>query len=307
MHVAVAVVGFRNPRDLARCLAALEASTHTDFEVVICENGGPAAYTVLGERLPHALVGGQPVKIVLAPGNLGYGGGINVCMAHSEHADAWWILNPDTSPEPGAMAALVSRLSLGDCDLVGGVVFFPGGMVESYCGHWDAWLARPASIGWGRDISEPVDTAWVERIAGYFSGASMLASRRFRQVTGPFREDYFLYCEEVEWCRRGVGRGMRLGFTSEARVLHYQGSTTGSVADIRQRPRMPLYLDNRNKLLLTRDLFPAALAPAALAALGFLFLRCARRGAWRQFLFGVQGWLAGLRDERGFPPWWTDR
>jgi N-acetylglucosaminyl-diphospho-decaprenol L-rhamnosyltransferase len=307
MHVAVAIVGFRNPKDVRQCLEALKASTHENFEVVICENGGPAAFADLCETLPRALGGGQPVRVVLAPHNLGYGGGVNVCMANSEAADAWWILNPDTSPEPNAMAALVSRLAVGDCDLAGGIVYFPDGTVASYCGHWAPWLARPTSIGWGRDISEAVNVAAVERLATYFSGASMLASRRFRQTTGPFREDYFLYCEEVEWCLRGRSRGMRLGFTPEARVLHFQGSTTGSVVDHRKRPRMPVYLDNRNKILVTRDHFPMALLVASLAACAFLFLRCARRGAWRQLLFGIQGWMAGLGNERGVPSWWGGR
>jgi hypothetical protein len=47
MHVAVAIVGFRNEGDIVRCLGALEASTHRDFEIVICENGGPEAYARL--------------------------------------------------------------------------------------------------------------------------------------------------------------------------------------------------------------------------------------------------------------------
>jgi hypothetical protein len=239
----------------------------------------------------------------MAARNLGYGGGINVCMANSADADAWWILNPDTMPEPGAMAALVARLALGDCDLVGGVVYFPDRIVESYCGHWTKWLARPESVGWGRGVDEPIDASWVEGHACYFSGASMMASKEFRRRNGSFREDYFLYCEEVEWCLRGKGLGLRFGFAPNARVLHFQGTTTGSVQDIRKRPRMPMYLDCRNKILLTRDLYPRALASAAAAGLMFLCLRCLRRGALRQLLYGIQGWIAGLRNERGTPLW----
>ena len=225
LHVAVTIVGFRNSKDVRRCLRALEASTHGSFEVVICENGGPAAFAELCETLPRALSGGQPVKVVLAPQNLGYGGGVNVCMAHSEAADAWWILNPDTSPEPNAMAALVSRLAVGDCDLAGGIIHFPDGRVASYCGHWDSLVGmadvdrlgqrhlRGSRCRGRRSASQPTSAA-----------LSMLASRRFRQTTEPFREDYFLYCEEVEWCLRGRSRGMRLSaFTPEARVLHLQG------------------------------------------------------------------------------------
>ena len=44
MRVAVCIVGFRNAADIANCLTALSASAHRDFQVVICENGGQAAF-----------------------------------------------------------------------------------------------------------------------------------------------------------------------------------------------------------------------------------------------------------------------
>jgi hypothetical protein len=69
---------------------------------------------------------------------------------------------------------------------------------------------------------------------------------------------------------------------------------------------MPVYLDERNKILLTRDLFANRLLVAATASFVLLFLRFARRGAWRQLLYGIQGWLAGLRNERGKPFWVSD-
>jgi N-acetylglucosaminyl-diphospho-decaprenol L-rhamnosyltransferase len=47
MHVAVVIVGFRNPGDIDACLGSLEASSHRDFEVIICENGGREAHAAL--------------------------------------------------------------------------------------------------------------------------------------------------------------------------------------------------------------------------------------------------------------------
>ena len=303
MHVAVSIVGFRNPDDILRCLSALEASRHTDFEVVICENGGRAAHEALTAVLPTSLPGGQPVRAVLASSNLGYAGGVNVCLSVAPGADAWWVLNPDTQPEPGAMAALVQRLAAGDCEIAGGTVLFPDGRVESHGGRWRAWLARPISVGYGTRLEDAIDTAAIEKSLSYFSGASMMVSRRFLETTGPMQKEYFLYCEEIEWCLRGAALGMRLGFTPAAKVVHYQGTTTGSVKNIRDRPRMPVFLDERNKILLTRDCFPSRLPVAAVAAGVFLVLRFARRGAWRQLCYGLEGWAAGVRDRRGVPGW----
>jgi len=303
LHVAVAIVGFRNREDIALCLTALASSTHADFEVIICENGGLAAYETLVESLPGALPGGQKVRAVLAPSNGGYAGGVNICLRETADADAWWVLNPDTSPEPGALAAMAKRLAMGDCEAVGCTVYLPNGKIQSHGGLWRSWLARTESIGLGEQLDAPVDVGRIEARQTYLNGASMLVGRRWVETVGMMREEYFLYCEEVEWCQRGLHLHMRLGFVPEARVLHAQGSTTGAGGDVRNRRRLPIYLSERNLMLMTRDCFPLHLPVAALAAFALLFLQYARRGAWRQLGYGLDGWQAGLRNQRGIPNW----
>lgn len=304
MRVAVAIVAFRNVEDVLGCLSALERSEHRKFEVVVCENGGAEAYERLVARLPKSLAGGQPVRALLAPGNLGYAGGVNLCIAAAPDADAWWVLNPDTEAEPAALAAMVERLARGDCEAVGSVLSMEGGTIQSLGGLWRARLARAVSLGYGEPLAALPDLApGVEGRQNYLNGASILLGRAFREAVGPMREDYFLYCEEVEWCLRARARGMRLGFAASALVLHHQGTTTGKPSDIRQHGRMPVYLNERNRLLLTRDLSPELFGTAAVMALGLIFLRFARRGAWRQLAYALDGWRAGLKNERGRPAW----
>jgi GT2 family glycosyltransferase len=303
MHVAVAIVGFRNCEDIVRCLASLERSSHSDFEVVVCENGGAAALEALQRVLPGKLAGGQPVSLFLADGNTGFAGGVNRCISASAEADAWWVLNPDTEPHPEALEALAARLAAGDCDAVGATLYLPNGTVQSYGGLWRGWLGRPISIGHGKPLDAPVERGTIERQQNYLNGASMLIGRRFWEVTGPMREDYFLYCEEVEWCLRALARGMRLAFEPRALVLHHQGATTGAGAPADRRPKTPVYLGERNRILLTRDCFPGRLLVAAPSALVQLGLRYGRLGAWAQLWYALGGWMAGLFDRRGPPGW----
>ena len=305
MHVSVCIVAFRNVPDVVACLAALARSSYADFEVLICENGGQTAYEALIAQLPATLPAGQIVRAVRAPRNLGYAGGVNVGIRETPNADAWWILNPDTLPQPQSLERLVARLQVGDCDAVGPTVYLPDGRVQSHGGRWRPWLARAVSIGHGSAHGAPPDPARIEREQNYLNGASMVIGRRFLEIVGPMREDYFLYCEEVEWCLRGLQRGIRLGYAPGADVLHLTGTTTGSYTAIRNRPQTPIYLGERNKLLTTRDRYPLRLPVAALAALAFACLRFCRARAWRQFGYAMSGLTAGLRGERG-PPAWLD-
>lgn len=303
MHVAVCIVTFRNVDDVQRCLAALARSTYADFEVAICENGGAEAFARLEAVLPKALPGGQGVRAVASDGNPGYAAGVNRCLRETPDADAWWVLNPDTDAEPEALAALVERLQAGGCDAVAGTVYTPERTIDSRAGGWRPWLGRTFSIGFGEPLDSPADVAGVERLTSYVPGCCMLLSRRFLETVGPMREDFFLYCEEVEWCLRASDHGMRFGYAPGCRVLHYKGTTTGSVGDMRNRPRGPVYLDERNKILLTWIRGPVRLITVAPSALLLLSLRFGKRRAWKQLGYALSGWLAGLRNERGKPAW----
>ncbi|KEZ15298.1 Glycosyl transferase family 2 [Sphingobium yanoikuyae] len=301
--IAICMVSFRSPEQIIACLETLAATTYPDFEVIICENGGEAAFAALTHAVSHTLPAGQRITCLLAESNLGYAGGVNLCMASRPDAQAWWILNPDTQVEPGTLGALVARLERGDCDAVGGTLYHAGGTVQAYGGRWRPALARAESIGHGASLATAPDVTTIERDMNYLLGASMMIGRHFVEQVGLMREDYFLYAEEVEWCLRGIARGMRLGFAPDALVCHNQGETTGSATSIRERPRLPIFLDERNKILVVRDTRPAMLPIAVLTSLILGILRFARRRAWRQWGYALTGWWAGIRNQRGIPNW----
>lgn len=302
-HVAVCIVSFRSVSDILRCLDGLAKSAWRDFEVIVCENGGPEAFRSLAAELPEQLAGGQAVRALAAEGNLGYAGGVNLCIKSRPDADAWWILNPDTYPSPEALAALVERLTRGDCDAVGNTLELPGGQVQSHGGLWRRSLARAVSLGYGDPSGNAPDPAAIESAQNYLNGASMLVSRHFVKVAGLMDERYFLYCEEVEWCLRAKALGLRLGFAPNGLMLHERGTSTGNSAELKERSKLSVYLGERNRLILTRDHYPALLPVAAAAALALLVLRFGRGRAWRQLGYALQGWGAGLMNRRGVPSW----
>src|SRR5580692_3257656 len=81
MQVGIVIVGFRNAADVQKCLAALENSTYREFRLIICENGGDAAYSLLKNILRSKLTGGQDVQLLKAPNNGGYASGINLAIS----------------------------------------------------------------------------------------------------------------------------------------------------------------------------------------------------------------------------------
>lgn len=301
--VAVIIVSYRSLADIAVCLAALEKSTWDRFRVVICENGGEEAFQKLRAALPERLKGGQPMELLSAPGNPGYAGGINLAMERTQPADAYWILNPDTQPEPGALEALMARLDRGGCSAVGHDLLSGDGRLASRGGIWRKWSARAISLDKGKPWQPIPDIRALERRINYITGASLLVTRGFCQRVGKMRDDYFLYCEEVEWCLRAIGRGEKLGYAPDAFVRHAQGTATGSGGTLRTQSKLAVYLMERNRILLTRDLYPAHMPVAVPLSLLHIAIKYAKAAAWRQGCYALSGWLAGLTNKRNKPDW----
>jgi GT2 family glycosyltransferase len=243
------------------------------------------------------------VSVHAAPDNLGYAAGVNSCLAATPDADGWWILNPDTLPAPGALSALVRLMQRGDVDALASLLLVDDGSIQSAGGIWRPWLARAVSIGKGRRSLDRIEWEQAQQKMNFINGAAMLITRRFLDSVGPMREDYFLYAEEVEWFVRACRKGMRLGIAMDSRVVHHQGASTGSGRSLSERPRLPIYLDERNKLLVVRDTTPWFFPVAVLTAFPLLVMRYGRTGPSPQLRHALQGWAAGIRNERGKPDW----
>ena len=301
--VAVIIVSFHSLADIVRCLAALEKSTRSRFRVVICENGGEDAYRKLRAGLPAQLETGQTIELLSAPGNPGYAGGINLAIDRTAPADAYWILNPDTQPDPGALEAMLTRLDQGDCSAVGHDLLSGDGRLASRGGLWLKWSARAISLDKGKPWQPISDVRALESKINYITGASLLVSRGFWQRVGKMREDYFLYCEEVEWCLRAIRLGEKLGYAPGAIVRHAQGTTTGSGGTLRTQSKLAVYLMERNRILLTRDLYPHLMPVTVPLSLLHIAIKYAKAGAWRQGSYALSGWLTGLANKRNKPDW----
>lgn len=326
MTVAVVAVSYCSAEDISGLIDALIGQDCHDFSIHVCENGGAPAFERLvaeiagrfGEvrrdsRPSHQpqveeiasarIVDGIVVELLKGSANHGYAGGVNACIRALE-GGAWssvWVINPDARPASGALGALLVRQAEGDYGIVGGkLVFSETGRVQAIGGIWRKWIARGLNLGFGEDVATRHDAGDIERRMDYVSGACMLVSRSFIEAIGLMREDYFLYCEEVDWCaRRG---GFRLGYAADALIDHGHGATIGSHRNRRKRSRLAVYLDERNRLLFTRNIHPAIFPVVAGIAL-VLLLQYVKAGAFTNFRHALAGWWAGIRGLEGPPPW----
>ncbi len=240
LDVAIIVVSW-NVRDyLAKCLAsAYEELRRSNLagKIWVVDNGSTDGTLDLLEDL-------FPSTTVLANGqNVGFGAANNQGMRATleDQPRYFLLLNPDTIVRPGAIAALVDWLdSTPKAGMAGGrLVYGDGRFQHSAFGFpgivqaaFDLW-PMPSRLydsrlngRYARHLYQPAGAPFrVDTILG----AAMLVRRDVAEATRGFDEDFHMYCEEIDWCRRVRNAGWEIFVVPAAEIVHYAGSSTSQV------------------------------------------------------------------------------
>ncbi len=278
--VFVVIVNYRTGRLAVDCVASL-AAERADLRggrVVIVDNcSGDDSLAVLAAAI-EARGWSSWVELIALPLNGGFAYGNNAAIARVRQIApafaAVVLLNPDTVARPGVLGRLLEPFE-GDSQLgiVGAAIADESGaltisahVMPSPLGELEAaarlgalsrLLSRHAVSPAAREGSHPCD--WV-------SGACMAIRREALEAVGPFDEGYFLYYEEVDFCRRAARAGWRCWFAADAQVVHFEGASTGIRAAKR---RLPAYwFASRRRFFLKAYGVPGLVAADAFRALG---------------------------------------
>ena len=336
--VAITIVGYRNAGDIAECLQSLaSAEAEPSFEIFISENGGAIGMDALIGRLdagdptwrptaippptaPESLKRSRNYILVRPDGgegalvhvaemkeNLGYAGGVNAWLRPLLHVSGWeavWVLNPDTRPEPDALAELAAYAWARGKGMVGSCIIRIGQSNTVFVRglSWNKLSARVIAIGQGDKLDAEPDLNKVEARLTAPSGASIYVTRHLIESIGLMDERYFLYMEELEWGERARGK---VGHAHRSRVPHKCGTTIGGTAGRAANSKLSVYLATRNVILFVRSKHPRWLPWTLLMQIGHLAIY-GSVGAFSNMRVGFMGLAAGLNGEVGRPDKFLD-
>ena len=71
----------------------------------------------------------------------------------------------------------------------------------------------------------------LSRRVGWIMGSAMFVRREAAREVGLMDERFFMYMEDVDWCRRFWEKGWEVAYVPEAKLYHYhgKGSAKGGV------------------------------------------------------------------------------
>jgi N-acetylglucosaminyl-diphospho-decaprenol L-rhamnosyltransferase len=225
--VRVVVVTWDSDEVLPGFLTSLATATSSPYEVVVADNSSPAG--------PPVVPAGA--RLLQTGGNLGYGKAAN--LGASGFAGDWLVVaNPDVEWRPDALDELLKAASrwpragcLGPAIRTPEGLLYPSarafpslgrGLGHALFGWW--WPANPWTRSYRAETGTPV-----EATTGWLSGSLMLIRREAWEQVGGFDPKYFMYCEDMDLCRRLAETGWQNVYVPSAVITHVGGHATQQV------------------------------------------------------------------------------
>jgi len=187
------------------------------------------------------------VEVLPMPRNGGFAYGNNAGLRRATELDpgffALVLLNPDAQLADGALDGLSGALRLErDIGIAGAAIANPQGGEEHSAHRWPSpfrefeTASELGIFAHRRQRQLSADVARGVHGCDWVSGACIAIRRDVFAAVGPLDERYFLYFEEVDFCRRARLAGWRCVCVPRARVTHIEGASTGIRASDRRRP-----------------------------------------------------------------------
>lgn len=241
IELSVSVISYRTPVLLKQCLEALEAErSSVDLDVTVVDNAsGDGSADMVADQFPWA-------RIIRNRRNVGFGAAHNQALRRAT-GRYWLVLNSDAAPRPGALRVLVDFLEANPRVAVAGPrLRYPDGTVQPSRRRFPTvatlfvestqiqrFIPRNLVLQRyylaDRSDDEPQEVDWLV-------GACLCVRAAAAAEVGLFDESFFMYSEELDWCRRFRAAGWRVAYVPSAEVVHLEGGS--SRLDLVARDRM---------------------------------------------------------------------
>ncbi|MBD3250920.1 glycosyltransferase [Candidatus Uhrbacteria bacterium] len=224
-RVTFVTVCYNTPHLVRLLLRGLEESgCNIPYEYLLVDNGSDGTAEMVRTRFPW-------VRVIQPGRNLGFAKANNLAFAEAQ-GEYVMLINPDLTFFPGEVERLIAFAeACPEAGVIGPRLENPNGERQETCTRFPHPLMPVFSrtflgrLPWGRralqryhmhDVSHEVPHE-----ADAIYGAAVLIRKRVLEEVGDLDERFFMYYEDVDFCRRTWEMGWKVVYAPVARFVHY--------------------------------------------------------------------------------------
>jgi GT2 family glycosyltransferase len=230
--ISVIIVNFNSKDYLAKCVRSVLTST-IPVEIFVVDNDSRDESLSL---LKESIHDGSRVQIIKNKVNAGFARANNQILPLTK-GDYILFLNPDCVIRPDTLKDLVAVMdSRSDVGITGCLIRNPDGSEQAGSRRFipTPWrsMIRVLKLSWlfHNDPESAVINLSKQPLPDQpvpmeaISGAFMLVRRKALEQVGPMDEEYFLHCEDLDWCMRFSIAGWKILFVPGIEIVHTKGA-----------------------------------------------------------------------------------
>lgn len=252
--VDVLVVNYNTAALLQPMFAACEqAAVGLDIRYWVVDNASrDDSVAVLREQYPH-------VGLEVNTQNVGFGRANNQLLKHVQ-GDYVLLLNTDAFVSPDTLTKTLAYMQANpQCGVLGVKLLGRDGVLQPSCRYfptpWNTFLARTGLSRFMPKTQMVDDMTWDHasvRECDWVPGCYYLVRRKVIDQVGLFDPLFFLYCEEVDHCKRVKAAGWQVVFYPHTTVVHIGGESAKSDSAISESGRQISALQIESEMLYFR-------------------------------------------------------
>jgi len=228
VKLSVIIVNYRGWGPLSRCLEALNCLKDADFssEVIIVDNFSNDG------KLKEFSEQRSSFRFIENTGNYGFSSGNNL-GARSSNGEYMLFLNPDTVINLPALSELIKKAEgHPEYHILSCQQEDENGKDKNPFGSFPSFRTL---TGFNRAIFSLFGTRNKENyqcdgrgviFPDWVSGSLIFMKKKIFEQTGGWCEDFWLYSEDVDLCKRVSEQGGKVAFLCDIRIMHQHGGVT---------------------------------------------------------------------------------
>ncbi|RYE26286.1 MAG: glycosyltransferase family 2 protein [Sphingobacteriales bacterium] len=244
MQLSVVIINFNTYQLTIDCIKSVQQSAvRLAYEVIVVDNAPKEDYREgLLQHFPDLVY-------LLSKENIGFGRANNLGMEHAK-GEYILLLNSDTIVKgdclPKCLEFIQSmqgqNVGMMGCKLLNDDgshqhSFYP--FVKNTV--WNYFISNNPIMFRLFKVAEKYNKIDETKQVGDISGAFMLLHRKVVDAVKGFDPDFFLYCEETEWCRDRINNQFKIYYYPHAETIHFGGKSA---------PREQMFIQSKLSLSL---------------------------------------------------------
>jgi len=234
MDLSIILVSFNVRSLLEKCVSSLLSSGDNFFkEIILVDNNSEDESREFLRDLELKKYRNIEIKIVLNKKNLGFAKAVNqgIRVAKGKYI---LLLNPDTRVKKDSLEKLINFAEKNpEAGVIGAQLVNPDNSAQPSVYHFPSWWRAILEFWFGKKgaYEKYVPSGGKAVEVDAVTGAAMLISRKTFEKVGLFDERYFMYFEDLDFCRRVKKAGLKVYYLPETKILHYHGQSAAKVGN----------------------------------------------------------------------------